>query len=62
MPVEGTIFESHDGSDCRGSITGIALEREARSRGAARVEVFIFKRLSKEIADVVADEANLQRN
>jgi hypothetical protein len=61
VPVEGMIFESHDGSDCRGSITGIALEREARSRGAARVEVFIFKRLLKEIADVVEeDEENLQ--
>jgi len=39
-------------------MTGIALEREARRKGAARVEVFIFKGQSKEMANVAEDEEN----
>lgn len=40
--VDGSMLEIHAGS-WRGSMMGIALEKEAKMRGVARVDVLILK-------------------
>jgi hypothetical protein len=40
--VEGIIFESHDGNDCLGSMTGTDVESVASKKGAVKIAVFIL--------------------